>query len=71
MAGGPDGSYDTAMASTVKDLTQAALAAATNQAASHAAAKATSAAISARQAAAPQLAGNEAQQGQAGPSGAL
>ena len=59
------------MASTVKDLTRVALAAAGNQAASHQAARATSAAIKAQQGQAPQLPVNEGQAAQEGPTGAV
>lgn len=58
------------MASTVKDLTQAAVKAAANQAASHQAAKATSAAIAAARGTAPLLPVNEGQAAQEGTPGA-
>lgn len=58
------------MAATVKDLTQAALQAAGNQAASHKAAKATSAAIAARRGATPRLPVNEGQAPAEGTAGA-
>jgi len=58
------------MASTVKDLTKVALAAATNQAASHQAAKATSAAIAAQRGAQALTTPAEAQAAQAGTPGA-
>lgn len=58
------------MASTVTDLTKAALVAAGNQAASHQAAKATSAAIAARRGAAPLLPADQGQAAQEGTPGA-